>query len=143
MKINILILHGPNLNLIGNISSQIGQKITLSKINTNIRRHIRNKEFQLKIIQTHKEFQAINFIQRNRNWADFLLFTPMAWAHYEYTILDTIKISNIKTIQILFSKEFSDLTKLNSIFTKLCNTTLMGSPDVVYLEGLDYIQKNI
>ena len=140
---NILILHGPNLNLIGSRSAEIGQKITIDKINTGIRRHIRNKDIQIKILQTHKQFHAINFIQRNRNWANFFLLAPMAWARYEYAILDTLKISKINTLQILLSDDYSDVTKLNSIFSEACTSTLIGSPDKVYLEGLDHIQKII
>ena len=140
---NILILHGPNLNLIGSRSAEIGKKITIDKINTGIRRHIRNEEAQIKILQTHKQFHAINFIQRNRNWANFFLFAPMAWARYDYAILDAVKISKIKTIQILLSADYSDVTKSNSIFSEFCTDTLIGSPDKVYLEGLDYIQKPI
>ena len=79
---NILILHGPNLNLVGKISAKQGDKITLDKINTGLRRHVRDSEITLKIFQTHKVYQAINFIQRNRNWANGLLFAPMSWAQY-------------------------------------------------------------
>ena len=85
---NILILHGPNLNLIGNISAKLGNKITLDKINTGVRHYVRNTEIKLKICQTHKVYQAINFIQRNRNWANGLLFAPMSWAQYEYSIVE-------------------------------------------------------
>ena len=113
---NILILHGPNLNLIGSRSAEIGQKITINKINTGIRRHVRNEDLQLKILQTHKQYHAINFIQRNRTWASYLLLAPMAWARYDYAILDALKISKINTIQILFSNKYSDITKSNSIF---------------------------
>jgi 3-dehydroquinate dehydratase-2 len=140
---NILILHGPNLNLIGSISAEIGQKITIDKINSGIRRHIRNENIQIKILQTHKQFQAINFIQRNRNWVDFFLLAPMSWARYEYAILDTLRISNIKTLQILLSNDYSDVTKSNSIFSEFCTSTLIGSPDKVYLEAIDHIQKTI
>ena len=49
---NILVLHGPNLNLIGSISANIGQRITLDKINTGLRRHVRNSEINLKIMQS-------------------------------------------------------------------------------------------
>ena len=45
---NILVLHGPNLNLIGSISANIGQRITLDKINTGLRRHVRNSKINLK-----------------------------------------------------------------------------------------------
>ena len=139
----ILILHGPNLNLIGSKSAEIGQKITLDKINTGIRRHIRNKDIQIKILQTHKQFHAINFIQRNRNWADFFLLAPMSWARFEYVILDALKISNINTIQILLSDNYSDVTKSNSIFSEFCTSTLIGAPDKVYLDGIDLIKKTI
>ncbi|MDB9722367.1 MAG: type II 3-dehydroquinate dehydratase [Fidelibacterota bacterium] len=140
---NILILHGPNLNLLGSKSAEIGEKITIDKINTGIRRHIRKEDLQIKILQTHKQFHAINFIQRNRNWADFFLIAPMSWARYEYSILDALKISKIKTLQILFTDNYSDITKSNSIFSEFCTSTLIGSPDKVYLEGLDHIQKMI
>ena len=139
----ILILHGPNLNLIGSKSAEIGQKITIDKINTGIRRHIRNEDIQLKILQTHKQFHAINFIQRNRNWADFFLLAPMSWARFEYTILDALKISNINTIQILLSDDYSDVTKSNSIFSEFCTSTLIGAPDKVYLNGIDLIKKTV
>lgn len=139
----ILILHGPNLNLIGSKSAEIGQKITIDKINTGIRRHIRNKDIQIKILQTHKQFHAINFIQRNRNWADFFLLAPMSWARFEYVILDALKISNINTIQILLSDDYSDVTKSNSIFSEFCTSTLIGAPDKVYLDGIDLIKKTV
>ena len=137
---NIIILHGPNLNLIGSTSSRIGQRITLDKINVGIRRHARKMDIELKIIQTHKEYHAINFIQRNRNWADILLFSPMAWARYEYAILDAIKVSDIKTVQILFPIGYSDIEETNSIFSSSCESTLVGPPDQIYLDAIDSIQ---
>ena len=138
---NILVLHGPNLNLLGSISAQIGDRTTLDKINTALRRHIRKSEIELKIIQTHKVFHAINFIQRNRNWADGLIIAPMAWAQYEYSILEAIKISKILTIQLLFSEEYGDLKKENSIFTDSCKSTIVGSPLQIYIDGIDSLQK--
>ena len=138
---NILVLHGPNLNLIGSISAHIGQRITLDKINTGLRRHVRNSEINLKIMQTHKIFQAINFIQRNRNWADGMLFAPMAWARYEYSIVETLQIADIPTIQLLFSDGFSDIDKDNSVFSDACKSTINGPPDQVYIDGINALQK--
>jgi len=138
---NILVLHGPNLNLIGSISAHIGQQITLDKINTGLRRHVRNSEINLKIMQTHKIFQAINFIQRNRNWADGMLFAPMSWARYEYSIVETLQIADIPTIQLLFSDGFSDIDKDNSIFSNTCKSTISGTPDQVYIDGINALKK--
>ena len=140
---NISILHGPNLNLIGSLAAQLGKRTTLDKINRDIQRKARNHDVQLKIEQTHKVFHAINFIQRNRNWADTIIFAPMAWARYEYAILDALRIANVKIIQVLFSEGFCDLTQSDSIFSSYADTTLMGEPDHVYLDALDLILKPV
>ena len=138
---NILILHGPNLNLIGNISAKLGNKITLDKINTGVRHYVRNTEITLKISQTHKVYQAINFIQRNRNWANGLLFAPMSWAQYEYSICESIRISHINTIQLLFNDDYDEINENNSIFTKTAIETITGKPDKVYIDGIKSLQK--
>ena len=138
---NILILHGPNLNLIGNISAKLGNKITLDKINTGVRQYVRNTELKLKIYQTHKVYQAINFIQRNRNWANGLLFAPMSWAQYEYSIRETIRISDIKTIQLLFNDGYDQINEKKSIFTETAIETITGKPDTVYIDGIKFLKK--
>ena len=138
---NILILHGPNLNLIGNISAKLGNKITLDKINTGVRHYVRNTEIKLKICQTHKVYQAINFIQRNRNWANCLLFAPMSWAQYEYSICESIRISHINTIQLLFNDDYNEINENNSIFTKTAIETITGKPDKVYIDGIKSLKK--
>ena len=138
---NIIILHGPNLNLIGKISAKQGDKITLDKINTGLRRHVRDSEITLKIFQTHKVYQAINFIQRNRNWANGLLFAPMSWAQYEYSICESIKISDINTIQLLFDGGYGEINEKKSIFTKTSIKTITGKPDKVYIEGIKSLKK--
>ena len=138
---NILILHGPNLNLIGNISAKLGNKITLDKINTGVRHYVRNTEIKLKICQTHKVYQAINFIQRNRNWANGLLFAPMSWAQYEYSICESIRISHIKTIQLLFNDGYDQINEKKSIFTKTAIETITGKPNTVYIDGIKFLQK--
>ncbi len=135
----IIILHGPNLNLLGSISAQSKQRLTLDKLNTALRRHARSLDINIKIYQTHKVFQAINIIQRNRNWADGFLFAPMAWARYEYSILDAIKASDISTIQLLFSNGFDDLDETSSIFSDTCRSTIIGPPDQIYIDGVDAI----
>ena len=137
---NIIVLHGPNLNLLGSISAQFKQRITLDKINKTLRLHVRNSDINLKISQTHKVFQAINFIQRNRNWAHGFLFAPMAWARYEYSILDALKIAETPTVQLLFPKELDDMDEKSSIFSNFCHSTIIGDPNQIYIDGIDTLK---
>ena len=59
------------------------------KLNKAVKNESKELDINLKTLQTHKEFQAINFLQRNRNWADGLIFIPTSWARNNYTILET------------------------------------------------------
>ena len=97
----ILVLQGPNLNLIGVKSSQEGGRVTLDKINKMLRREVRNTEIELKIFQTHKIYMTISFLQRNRNTASGILIAPMAWAKYEYSLLETLDLIQLPVVQVL------------------------------------------
>ena len=52
-KMNILVLHGPNMNLIGVRASSIGENVTLDKINTALQREARQKKVMLKLSLIH------------------------------------------------------------------------------------------
>ena len=135
----VLILHGPNLNLIGKISAKNKQTVTLDKINKSMKRFCRGKDIELKIFQTHKIFQAINFLQRNRNFSNKLIFTPMSWSIYENSLLETIKICNYDLLQVSFDNEYelSDLNK--SIFNSYSTRNFINHPLSVYEDALSYI----
>ena len=104
---NILFLQGPNLNLLGIKSVNTKSKLTLDKLNKAVKQESKDLNVNLKTLQTHKEFQAINFLQRNRNWANGLIFIPTSWARNNYTILETILLIQIKTAIIYFDNDFS------------------------------------
>ena len=139
----ILILQGPNLNLLGLKSSKSGQKLTLDKVNRAIRHHVRKLDIKLKIIQTHKEYIAINFIQRNRNTAQGLVIIPTSWAKYNQTILETIKIANIPTASVYFDKKYNFGTeKKDTILINDNIKSFNGEPIKTIISAIDHIAKN-
>ena len=92
----ILILHGPNMNLFGIRSSNKKERITLDKINRHIRKYIRDKNLEIKIIQTHNEIKAVSYLHANRNNFDGLILTPGVWQSSGYILQDTINIIKLK-----------------------------------------------
>ena len=139
---NILILQGPNLNLLGLKSSQSNEKLTLDKLNKAIRLHVKNNKINLKFLQTHKEFQAINFLQRNRNWANSLLFIPTSWAKNNHTILETINLIQIKTGLVFFSAKYSFGTiEKDSIYKNSNHNIFSGDPINACIDGLSFLIK--
>ena len=136
----ILVLQGPNLNLLGLKSANVGDSLTLDKFNRAIRIHVRNTKIKLKIIQTHKEYIALNFIQRNRNQAKGLVIIPTSWAKYNQTILETITLSNLPTAAIYFDKSYSFGTDENmSILLGENIKPFTGTPLETTLSAIDHI----
>ena len=137
---NILILQGPNLNMLGLKSSKTKANVTLDKINRALKKHVKGKNVSLKFLQTHKQFQAVNFLQRNRNWADGILFTPTSWARNEYTILETLELISLKTAVVYFNKPFSFGTdEQESIIVGDYIQSFSGDPLEAYLSGLEHL----
>ncbi|RPH02723.1 MAG: type II 3-dehydroquinate dehydratase [bacterium TMED144] len=139
----ILILHGPNLNLIGKISAKNKETVTLDKINKSMKKFCNGKNLELKIFQTHKVFQAINFLQRNRNYSKKLIFTPMSWSLYEHSLLETIKVCNYNLMQVSFNEGYalSDFNK--SIFNSCSTKNFINHPLSVYEDALSYMLKTM
>ena len=139
---NILILQGPNLNLLGLKSSKKGSRLTLDKLNKQIRSFSKENEINIKTLQTHKEFQAINFLQRNRNWANGILFIPTSWARNSYTILETINLIQLKTSVVYFDGGFSFGTSIEeSILFHDQIESFTGSPIKACIQGMEYLIK--
>ena len=137
---NILILQGPNLNMLGLKSSKTKANITLDKINRTMKKHVKGKNVTLKVLQTHKQFQAVNFLQRNRNWADGILFIPTSWARNEFTILETLNLISLKTAVVYFNEPFSFGTdEQESIIVGDYIQSFSGNPLEVCLAGLDHL----
>lgn len=121
----LLVLHGPNMNLLGVRSAQKGENITLDKINRHIRRYIRDKNIEIKIIQTHSEVKAVSYIQNNRNNFDGLILTPGAWNESGYILQDLLQLIQLKHVLINLNKY--DKNKLFSPEKNIYNDNIFTS----------------
>ena len=137
---NILFLQGPNLNLLGVKSSLLEEKLTLDKLNREVRRNSKKFDLKLKFLQTHKEFQAINFLQRNRNWANGIILVPTSWAYNNFTLLETIKLINLKTISVYFNNDYSLGASMSKSILKSANIkSIIGNPLKACSEALKLV----
>ena len=84
-----LIIHGPNMNLLGHFSSK---RLTLDKLNRSIRKVAHTKNIECKIFQTHDEAKVATLLQRNRNKIDFIVLNLGAWHPCSYVIKDTLSL---------------------------------------------------
>jgi 3-dehydroquinate dehydratase len=118
----LLIIHGPNLNLLGIWSSKNNQNITLDKVNRHIRRYIRDKDLHTKIIQSHNESKIVSYIQNNRNKIDAIIIVPGAWQYSAYTLSELLELVEIPFITLAY--KVKDHIKLLNGFENLIDDDL-------------------
>ena len=143
---NILIVQGPNLNLIGLRSAKSGDQITLDKINRSLRHQAnrRPEDLTLKILQTHKIEKAMTTIHRNRKWANGIILAPMAWARYEYALRDCLDTVAIPTIEVfLAEQDESEEDKVMSILSAVCMDSMSGHPLSIFTDALDRLANHL
>ena len=143
---NILIVQGPNLNLIGLRSAKSGDQITLDKINRNLRKQAnkRPEDLTVKILQTHKIEKAMTTIHRNRRWANGIILAPMAWARYEYALRDCLDTVAIPTIEVFLADQYeSEEDKDMSILSAVCMDSMSGHPLSIFTDALDRLVNHL
>ena len=131
----ILVIHGANLNLLGFWSSQNNKKITLNKVNQIIRKHIKNKDIKIKIIQSNNEIKIVSYIQNNRNKLDAIIITPGPWQNSAYILKDLLELTKIPFITISYKKD-EKINLLNGV-KNIYNKNL----ETAYLEAIDLIEE--
>ena len=143
---NILIVQGPNLNLIGLRSAKSGDQITLDKINRGLRQQAnkRPEDLTVKILQTHKIEKAMTTIHRNRKWANGIILAPLAWARYEYALRDCLDTVAIPTIEVFLADQYeSEEDKVMSILSAVCMDSMSGHPLSIFTDALDRLVNHL
>ena len=90
MKKNVLVLHGPNLNLMGEREPEIYGTTTLAEIDAMLRREAKTLGVSLKTFQRNGEGELIDLLHRHRRWMDGVLMNPGAYTHYSWALRDAV-----------------------------------------------------
>lgn len=85
-----LVLHGPNLNLLGQREPEIYGATTLDDINTRLQQLAQADGHQLNFLQSNAEHELISAIQSARQQYDFILINPAAFTHTSVAIRDAL-----------------------------------------------------
>ena len=114
-KQNILIIHGPNMNLLGlrKVGDRVG--ITLDKLNRHLREAANERGLSITIFQTNDESRAVNQLQRQRKKIKGILMFPGPWQQSGYVIRDTLEILSIPYITISLEEKVNVLKGVMNI----------------------------
>ena len=106
MNIRVIVIHGPNLNLLGMREPGIYGNKTLSQINEHIQEVAKEMNLEVKIMQSNHEGEIVSFIGENADWADGIVINPAAYTHTSVAIRDAIAAVKLPTVEIHISNVF-------------------------------------
>ena len=136
----ILVINGPNINMLGIREPEHYGKETYTDLVAKIQKHCDIKNIDVKIYQSNHEGDLVDEIQKAYGNADGIVINPGAYTHTSIAILDAVKSVNIPTVEVHISKveEREDFRQIS--FVRLaCVKTITGHGTDGYLEAIDYL----
>ena len=141
---NILVINGPNLNLLGTREPEIYGTDTLEELMMWLETNPVSSDHSFKFYQSNHEGEIIDAIQDERHWANGLLINPGAFTHYSYAIRDTISAVGIPSVEVHLSdihnrEEF----RQKSVISPVCVEQVVGFGKDSYIKGLELLLNNL
>lgn len=142
----ILVLHGPNLNLLGARERSIYGNVTLETIDRELVAAA-GIDNEVRTFQSNYEGGLIDEVHGARSWADGLLMNPGAFTHYSYAIRDAVAGVALPTVEVHLSNVHSrEAFRHRSVIAPVCVGQISGFGWRSYLLGLQgllsYISEN-
>lgn len=127
MKENVLVIHGPNLNLLGEREPGIYGSESYQELNENIMKKAEELGLQCEIFQSNHEGAIIDKIHASRERFDAIVLNAGAYTHYSYAIRDAISAVRIPVIEVHISNVFSrDKFRSESVIAPVCQGSISG-----------------
>jgi len=142
----ILVIHGPNLDLLGKREPRVYGKVSLKQINAALEKLAKEKKVSLKIVQSNHEGEIIDLIGKSKDKFDSLLINPAAYTHTSVAIRDAIAASGLPTVEVHLSNIYSreDFRRI-SLIAAVAKGQISGFGIQSYLLGLEaaiYLAQN-
>ena len=137
MAKKILVIHGPNLNLLGMREPKIYGKVTLEKINAELKKIGKKEGVQVDTVQTNIEGEIVGLIQKAKKTYKAIVINPGGYTHYSVAIRDAIASVKLPTVEVHLSNIYArEEFRQKSVIAPVAAGQISGFGRNSYILGL-------
>lgn len=143
----IIVLHGPNLNLLGTRDPEIYGTRTLNEINGELVREAAIAQMDVDFFQSNHEGFLIDRIHEERKIAHGIIINPGALTHYSYALVDALDAVGLPVVEVHISDIHArEEWRSHSVITPVAWRTVIGKGPAGYVEAfrmlVEYLESN-
>lgn len=140
--LKILVIHGPNLNLLGKREPKIYGKASLTRINQLIQDEARKMTVQIEVVQSNHEGELVDLIGNARKDFDGVLINPAAYTHTSVALRDALSACGLPAVEVHLSNIYGrEEFRHTSLTAPVCIGQVSGFGEESYLLGLEGLVK--
>ena len=134
----ILVIHGPNLNLLGSREVDVYGSVTIAAINKDLEKLAKERNVALEIAQSNHEGEIVDLIGRSKGLFDAILINPAAYTHTSVAIRDAISAVDIPTVEVHLSNIYArEEFRHTSLIAPVAKGQVTGFGRMSYILGLE------
>ena len=142
--LNVLVLHGPNLNLLGTREPDVYGTDTLADIDSQLTALAEELEITIRIKQSNSEEVLIESLHSSREWANGVLFNPGAFTHTSVALRDAIAAIDIPVVEVHLSNIHArESFRRDSLLAPVCIGSISGFGTKSYMLGLQALKTHM
>ena len=143
MTKKILIINGPNLNLLGDREESKYGKTTLDEVKKNCETHAKSIDLDIKFIQSNIEGEIVTIIQKAIGNFNGIIINAAGYTHTSVAILDALLAVKIPAIELHITNIYNrEEFRKKSLISKAVNGIICGFGVNGYIMALDSMKKN-
>ena len=140
---NVLVIHGPNLNLLGVREPEVYGSVTMEEIDQGLIDKAASHNIKVKTFQSNAEHEIVTKLQDSINQIDYIIINPGALTHTSIAIRDSLLGIGVPFYEIHISNIFSrEEFRHKSYFSDIANGVICGLGTQGYELALNHIIKN-